>query len=171
MKPRGDSKLKTLPDALQEQLYQVLRVSTIAKAAAWLDQEHGLKVSAGSLSQFFSWYPRQGWLKQAATFADTLQATVKKLPELRISADQAASVAQVAFELQAAQDRDPKLFAMLTKGKVTKAQLQLERERFEWSKREDWAKGLDALHQEIKDNPEALRHFEAMQAALRKGRS
>lgn len=167
-KPRGDAKLKTLPDALQEELHQVLRRTTTEKAAAWLLEKHEVKTSAASLSEFFSWYPRTGWLKQSASFAANLEATIKKLPQLRISAEQASQVAQVSFEIQAAQNRDPELFAMLSKGELERARLRLDREKFEESRKSDWEKGLDALQAEIKGNAEALKHFEALTAALKK---
>ena len=117
-KPRGDAKLKTLPDALQEELWQFLRRTTAEKAAAWLEKTHGVATSAGALSEFFSWYPRTGWLKQSANFASNLEATIRKLPELRISAEQASEIAQVSFEIQAAQNRDSELFLALQKGKL-----------------------------------------------------
>lgn len=125
-KPRGDAKLKTLPDALQETLFQTLRRTTAEKTAAWLLEKHGVATSTGSLSEFFSWYPRTGWLKQSAAFATNLEATIKKLPELKISAEQASQVAQVSFEIQAAQNNDPELFLALQDGKLKAAKLQLD---------------------------------------------
>lgn len=125
-KPRGDAKLKTLPDALQEELFQLLRRTTAEKAAAWLLEKHAVKTSAGSLSEFFSWYPRSGWLKQASNFSDTLQATLKNLPALKVTAAEAEQIAQVNFEILAAQNRDPDLFMALQHGKLKKAELALK---------------------------------------------
>jgi hypothetical protein len=166
-KPRGDAKLKTLPDALQEKLFQYLRRHTAEKTVQWLKEEHAVATSAGALSVFFSWYPRSCTLRTAARTSDELAAQLKKMPELKLAAADAARIAQVNFEIQAAQDRDPALFAALRKGELETARLQLEREKFEESKKADWEKGLDALLDEIKGNPEALRHFEAMKAALK----
>lgn len=128
MKARGDAKLKTLPDALQERFFQELRTTSIAKALEWLKQHHGVESSPSAASEFFRWYPRVGWLKKSASFAEELKATVKALPELKITADQASAVAQVAFEIQAAQDKDASLFLALHKGKIKKAELQLKAE-------------------------------------------
>jgi hypothetical protein len=69
----------------------------------------------------------------------------------------------------AAQNHDVELYAMLGKASLEKERLRLEREKFEESKRKDWEKGLDALFDEIKGNPAALEHYEAMKAALAKG--
>lgn len=170
-KPRGDAKLKTLPDALQEKLFQFLRHHTAAKTAAWLLKEHEVTTSAGALSEFFAWYPRSCTLRMAAKSSDELAAQLKKMPELKLAAADARKIAQVNFEIQAAQDRDPALFASLRKGELEAARLQLEREKFEHDKKEDWERGLDALQAEIKNNPEALKHFESLTAALKKART
>jgi len=170
-KPRGDAKLKTLPDALQEELFQLLRRTTGEKAAAWLLEKHSVKTSAGALSEFFSWYPRSSTLRRAAESSDQLAAQLRKMPELKLAAADAARIAQVNFEIQAAQDRDPALFTALRKGELETARLQLEREKFEESKKADWEKGLEALHAEIKGNAEALKHFESLKAAVVKARN
>lgn len=128
MKARGDAKLKTLPDALQERFFQELRTTSIEKALAWLSTNHGVESSPAAASEFFRWYPRTGWLKRSASFAEELQATLRKLPELQVTAEQASAVAQVAFEMQAAQDRDASLFLALNKGKIKRAELQLKAE-------------------------------------------
>lgn len=170
-KARGDSKLKTLPDALQEQLWQMLRRFTQVKVVAWLKETHGIKSTPSALSVFYDWYPRSATLRHAARTSQELEATLRKLPELKLTAQDAARVAQVNFEIQAAQDRDPKLYSALRKGELERARLDLEREKFEHEKKADWEKGLDALHEEIKSHAEALQHFEAMKAALKKARA
>lgn len=167
-KPRGDAKLKTLPDALQERLWQVLRRTSIAKAQDWLKQEHAVASSPGALSEFFSWYPRQATLRVAASTSDELAATLKKMPELRLSADQAKQVAQVNFEIQAARNRDPELFAALRKGELEAKRLQLEREKFEHAKKTDEEKGLDALAAFIKGNAEAQKLYDELRAVIKK---
>jgi hypothetical protein len=168
-KPRGEAILKNLPDALQEQVWQHARRTTLEKACAWLLATHEIKVSPATLSIFFAWYPRSRTLRMAARSSEELETALKNLPELQITAAQASAIAQVNFEMQAAQDRDPALFAALRKGEIERERMTLEREKFEHAKKEDWAKGLDALHAEIKGNSQALHHFEAMKAALAKG--
>lgn len=168
-KPRGDATLKKLPDALQEELWQHLRKNTQEKTLSWLDTTHGVCTSARALTEFYSWYPRSLTLRMAAATSDQLEHTLKKMPELKVTAEQARAVAMINFEIQAAQDRDPALFTALRKGELETQRLQLEREKHEWSKKTDAEKALDALFAEIKANPEALRHFEAMKAALAKG--
>lgn len=170
-KPRGDAKLKTLPDALQESLWQQLRRTSLAKAQTWLLEKHAVKSSAGALSEFFSWFPRQATLRSAAATSDELAATLRKMPELQLSAAQAKQVAQVNFEIQAARDRDPALFAALRKGLLEERRQALEEAKFEHAKKEEWEKGLDALLDEIKGNADAEKHFAALQTALKKARN
>lgn len=165
-KPRGEAILKNLPDALQEELWQYARRTTYPKALAWLRTTHEITVSEATLSEFFGWYPRSLTLRSAAAMSSQLEETLKKLPALKITAEQAREVAQVNFELQASQDRDSSLFAALRRGELERERLQLEREKHEWAKKSDVEKALDALLAEIKGCPEALKHFEAMKAAL-----
>jgi hypothetical protein len=131
-KPRPDAKLLNLPDALQEELYQLLRRTSLEKAAAWLEGTHQIDTSTGALSKFFSWYPRQAWIKSSVTFADQLAAQISKLPELQGKAAEVTAIAQAAFELQAAQDRDPKLHLALAKARTKTAELALKREHQEF---------------------------------------
>lgn len=167
-KARGDSKLKMLPDALQEELFQFLRRHTQEKTLAWLLEKHALSSSGPALSGFFDWYPRSLTLRMAAASADQLARTLTKIPELKIKAEQARQVAQISFEIQAAQDRDPALFSALRKGELESARLTLEREKHEWAKKTDVEKALDALHTELKADPAALDLWGKLSARLAK---
>lgn len=167
-KPRGDSKLKNLPDALQEELFQYLRRHTQEKTLAWLREAHGISSSPSALSVFFDWYPRQGWLKQSASIADQLTREVAKLPQLKQDAATVGQIAQVSFELLAAQNRDAKFFLDLSRERREERRLQLEREKHEWAKKSDIEKALDAMQAEVSADPEALQLFERLQARLLK---
>lgn len=170
-KARGDSVLKTLPDALQEELFQFLRRNTQANTIKWLDSTHGIQTGAAALSEFFSWYPRSRYLLQHARAADELAEVVKNLPQLKLSAEDARAVAQASFEINAARDQDIKTFAVLGAGEAKRQKLLLEREKFEWSKKTDIERALDTLAAELGENEEARRHYAAMKAALAKGSS
>lgn len=124
-KPRADSKLKTLPDALQEELYQLLRHNTQEKVIVWLEEKHDIATSAAALSSFWVWYQSSS-LKPAAQFADALRSQFEKMPQLKIDAEQMAAITQTAFEIKAAQDRDPKLFFALRKAQRDAAKLKLD---------------------------------------------
>lgn len=124
-KPRADAKLKTLPDALQERLYQELRRTSQAKVIAWLKTDHEIETSAGALTDFFTWYPRTQSLRHAATFADQFVAQASKLPEFAGNVSELQRAAEVLFQIQAAQDRDPKLFVELMKISLAKKDQEL----------------------------------------------
>lgn len=124
-KPRADAKLKTLPDALQEDLYQVLRRTSQEKVIAMLKDKHGIETSAGALTEFFSWYPRSQSLRNAASFADQFLAQAQKLPEFKGNIAELQRAAEVLFQIQAAQDRDPKLFVELMKISLAKRDQEL----------------------------------------------
>lgn len=125
-KPRGDSKLKTLPDALQEELFQRLRRTTSAKVRAWLQATHELDTSEAALSEFYSWYARQGWVKQSVSIADQLKTEVAKLPQLKADAKTVSEIAQVSFEILAAQNRDTKFFLDLQRERREQSRLALD---------------------------------------------
>lgn len=166
-KPRGDAVLKNLPDALQDELYQMLRRNTQEKVVEWLKADHGIKTDSGALSRFWEWY--HSWsLKPAADFAGSLQKQFEKMPQLKGQAEKIREITQVAFEMKAAQDRDPKLFFALGKARHDARRLALEENKFRESIKTDIEKGLDALHSEIKDNTEALTLFERLKAAVMK---
>jgi hypothetical protein len=124
-KPRADSVLKTLPDALQENLFQQLRHNTLEKVQAWLAEKHEVKTSTAALSTFWAWYQSSS-LKPAAAFADSLAKQIEKMPELALKAEQATAITQTVFELQAAQDRDPKLFLALGNARLKREKLKLD---------------------------------------------
>ncbi|HSI08823.1 MAG TPA: hypothetical protein VK985_09530 [Rariglobus sp.] len=167
-KARGDSVLKTLPDALQEELYQFLRRNTQAKTLAWLQETHGIQIKSGAtLTEFWTWYPKSNFLRQAAQTSDELAETLTKLPELKITAEQAREVAAASFEIAAARNRDIDTFALLGAGEDKRFKRQLAREKFEWSKKTEAEKGLEALHAEIKGDAVALQIFEQLRARVK----
>lgn len=169
-KARGDAVLKNLEDALQEEVFQFLRRNTQAKTLEWLQEKHGIILKSGkTLTEFFQWYRASRHVIQAKSAADELAEAVTKLPQMKVTAAQAREVAQAGFEILASRNRDPALFAMLSKGELERERLRLEREKFEWSKKTDIERALDVLAEELGENDEARRHYEAMKAALTKG--
>lgn len=167
-KPRGEAKLKNLPDILQEQLFQFLRKNTQEKTLAWLGETHDVRSSGRALSEFFSWYPRQGYIRQAASIADQIKSEASKLPQLQKDAKTVSEVAQVTFEILAAQNRDSKFFLDLQRERREERRLQLEREKHEWAKKSDVEKALDALQVEISGDAIALELWQKLSARIAK---
>jgi hypothetical protein len=169
-KARGDAVLKTLGDELQAEIFAFLRANTQAKTLEWLQEKHGIEIKSGkTLTDFWQWYPRSRILARANRTASRLEETLPKLASLKIDAAKAREIAAVEFELQAAEDQDAALYDMLSKGEDKREKRQLAREKFEWSKKTDIERALDVLAEELGENDEARRHYEAMKASLAKG--
>jgi hypothetical protein len=167
-KPRADAKLKSLPPAQQEAIFALLREKSYAKAIPLIAEKFEVETSAGALSQFFAWYPLSRRLEQGAKFADELKSMLATNPKLTLRAEELSMIGQVAFEAQALQEQDPKLFVALRKLRVMEKNFDLEREKFRETLKTDVEKGLDALLLELKANDEALVLFERMKAIVLK---
>lgn len=165
-KARGDAVLKTLPDALQEELYQLCRRTTYPKAAVWLASTHGIETSCGALSKFFDWYARKGWVGQCVTIADQIKTEAAKIPQMRKDVQTVGEIAQLSFEILAAQNRDPKFFLDLSRERREEKRLALEREKHEWAKKTDIEKALDAMQGEVAGDELALELFNKLRARL-----
>lgn len=167
-KARGDAKLKMLPDLLKEELFQFLRANTQEKTLAWLKEEHEVSSSSRALTEFYDWYPRQGFVRQAATIADQIKQAAGQIPQLQKDAKTVGEIAQVTFEVLAAQNRDSGFFLDLKRERREEAKLQLDREKHEWAKKTDVEKVLDAVHAEIKADAVALDLFNQLAARMAK---
>jgi hypothetical protein len=115
MKPRSDSKLKTLPTEVQAKVYALLAKVSYQKAVGLIAKEHGIATSVGALSAFYSWYPLSRRIEQSRSFADELKKTLASNSQLDLNAEKLSQVAQAAFEIQAVQEQDTGLFVSLRK--------------------------------------------------------
>lgn len=126
-KPRGDSKLKTLPPAVQAELFaQCQQAGGYAAAAAWLLAEHAVKTSATALSHFFGWYPFS--LARTASYAQQFEAEIAKLPDMAGKAAQLSQIGQVGFEMLAMQSNDLEGYATLKKLRLKEEEQTISRE-------------------------------------------
>jgi hypothetical protein len=114
-KPRPDAKLKTLPPALQAELFTQCQTQGYAEVKSWLLAKHTVATSVGSLSQFYAWFPLQRRMEQAATFATQLKEQIAQLPALQGKASEISDISQIAFEMQAVQSQDAELYFNMRK--------------------------------------------------------
>lgn len=127
-KPRGDSKLKTLPPAVQAELFtQCQGKGGYEAAREWLLAEHGVKTSAGSLSVFYGWYPFS--LSATASYAQQFEAELKKLPALAKDAAQLSQLSQLGFEMLAMRTNDLEGYATLKKIRLKEHEQSLTERR------------------------------------------
>lgn len=164
-KPRKDSKLKTLPDAVQAELYAKYQKQG-SDVLTWLREEHGVRSSTGALSNFAAWYPFSRPLEMVAQRADRYEQALRGNPHLQLNAEQISVASQIAFEQLALEMQDTKAFIGLRRLRQSEKTFELEKQKFQEATKSAIEKGLDALHAECANNPEALALFEKFRAAV-----
>jgi len=120
MKPRADSKLKTLPDGAQDELYRTYQKQGGEKALAWLKETHGVRSSTGALSKFAAWFPFSRPLEMVARHTSQFESAAKANPKIKANAQEVAEFTQLAFEQLALQQHDLKGFVSLAKVRLKK---------------------------------------------------
>lgn len=136
-KARPDAVLKTLPDPVQDQLFEICRSPATedspggyAAARQWLRDKHGIDVrSDATFSKFYAWYPFSRPLEMAARFAKQAEDAAKAHPNLEQDSERTAALGQVAFEQMAIQMRDLKGFVSLQKVRLKKGDQTLSARR------------------------------------------
>jgi hypothetical protein len=114
-KPRADSKLKTLPAALQEEIFNLCQTLGYAAVRSAVKSKFKLDTSEAALSAFWRWYPTARRLEEAASAADEVKQLLKDLPELNLSDDQVSRAGQAVFEASALQRGDVDAYVALRK--------------------------------------------------------
>lgn len=112
-KPRSDSKLKMLPDYVQEQLYAKLEAgASYATALDWLYMDFEVSSSLPALSAWYSWYRTQERLRAAQ---DASEALIERLAQDGIKLDSAkhAEIADAIFLSEATVSGDEKAYALI----------------------------------------------------------
>lgn len=146
MKPRSDSKLKTLPEDRQEQIIEWIRTPKSESSPGGLQHAReqlaadGLRVSLRALSEFWSWWQ----LRERFTAADARTAQIVDLLKERspdMSPDRIREFGQAVFELEAIAEKDSEAYVSLqslrlaresaeTKGRQKEEELALKKAKF-----------------------------------------
>lgn len=136
-KPRGDSKLKTLPPKRQEQIAEHALGHNLAETVAWLADD-GLKTSVRALSDFLSWYQLRARLARNQTVVETLMETLRR-EDPHLNPDQLFSIGQNLFAGLAIESHDPdvwvgtqRLALEQRRQELARENLRLQRDRFEF---------------------------------------
>jgi hypothetical protein len=129
MKPRSDSKLKTLPEDRQAEIVAYAAAKSLAETVQWL-RDDGLQTSAAALSEFLSWYQLRQQLKRNESTVETL---LEKLQTSRPdwTADQLEKAGQAFFSALAIEQQDSLTWKRIQDSKLKLGILQLNRERFQ----------------------------------------
>lgn len=172
-KPRGDSKLDALPPEQQERLAEWLTIEnlTYAQAQARVQEEFGVSTSRSALHAFFTRVAAPWKYARARGAAEDFAG----LMEGRFDEATVKRAKQLAFDALSSPQPDLKSARSLLKivGDSAKLQLQareleLSIEKFREAVKSDVERGLDALHAEVKANPEALELFQRFRAVVLK---
>ena len=105
-KPRGDSKLKTLPQDTQKVLFGWLCAGTYESAMERAASDFGIQTSVASLSDFYSWYSLGRKLERADEFAEALAKRLESIQHLKLDGDQLSLAAQAIFEMRVEEQDD-----------------------------------------------------------------
>jgi hypothetical protein len=128
-KPRGDSKLKTLPAERQSAIAEYALGCTLAETVKWL-KDDGLQTSAAALSEFLSWYGLQRRLERNNSTVDSLLEDLKReRPE--ITPEQLDVAGQMFFTKLAIAEEDSLAWKRAQDVKVKMGALDLGRQRFQ----------------------------------------
>lgn len=148
-RPRSDSKLMSLPDDRQRELFDFcdgLRSEGLRTIRERLVEAHGVKVSLGTLSNWLNWYSLRSKMRGVAEMADDLADILKKTPGLNLTNDGVMAAAQAYFEMQSMKENDAGLFVKMAKVRRGTAELKLKAKRLALEERKlrqaEEAKGI-----------------------------
>jgi hypothetical protein len=131
MKPRGDSKLKTLPKLDQVKVIGWLETGTQKATLQKIAKELGITTSPAALSDFYGWYYVTSQIEEAASLADQLKTDLKAMPGFALDDDKINKAAQAVFEIQALKTKDAKLHIALRRQRSREDTVRLARDQFE----------------------------------------
>lgn len=146
-KPRGDARLKTLPEGEQAALWEYLREHTIEAAVEWL-RGRGVRTSRGSVSEFYAWYGVREVLRaNESTVAALLEDLKRARPD--ISAEALQEAGQMFFSSLAIRQQDAAAWTRVQQVGLKREEVRLARERFEALQRQ--AQQAQAAEQVTRD--------------------
>lgn len=126
-KPRPDSKLKLLPEAVQDAIVACYRAKSAEDTVEWIKKEFKVSTSTRAVSDFYSWYHTTKWIEKAKSFADDF---AQKASAIGGNVEQVRKMAQVAFEVRALELQDPKLFIGMAKVRQNDERIAIDRAVF-----------------------------------------
>ena len=133
-KTRSDSKLKTLPEDVQEELWLLMYPDDVdtepcsqAESRAHLAAEYDVGSSASSFSEWHAWYSLKRRMLSATERAE--QARFELAKDSDLSPDDIQKVAQAVFSAEALSQGDVKAYVQLAKIQLKLKQLEHDARR------------------------------------------
>lgn len=124
-KPRGDSKLKTLPEDQQRKVIEWIKAKRLDEVVKLVKAELGVETSRSSLSEFYTWFHMARRLEDYKSFADDLKGELSQIAGMDLAEDKVATFAQRAFELQCLKKDDAKTFFLMRMNGLAEKKLDL----------------------------------------------
>jgi len=172
-KPRADSKLKNLPENIQEGFWQHLhpvdpdtKAWTLEELGGEIHETHGISVALSTLSEWHSWYALKRRMEQAAARAN--QTAIELAKNSDLTPEDIERAAQTVFTAEALQAGDVGAYVSLAKLRLSATRQQIEREKITAAAKSKIEAGLDALLSEIQGNPKALKLFNELKEVVSK---
>lgn len=130
MKPHPQSRLKTLPESVQGEIWDYAQSHSLEDTARWL-RERGIKTSRSAISSFLSWYAMRRQLEKNET---VVQAVLEhlKLHGAGWTEEQLAQAGQAFFTALALEQQDVRAWAAAQRIALQREQLRLDRERLDF---------------------------------------
>jgi len=119
-KPRSDATLKTLPEAVQEALFALLRTESYARVRDIAREKWEVQTSPAALSEFFRWYPLSRRLEVAKSTADEMAKILAGLGDVTLDAAAIQRATQAMFEAQALRANDSETYIQLAKLRLSR---------------------------------------------------
>jgi len=128
-KPRSDSKLKTLAQDLQLELFERVRGGmSLEDAAVWLADEWDVETNRQSLSEFYHWYSLQHRFSAMNDRAEQIKDLISKVsPDMNL--ERLEQAGQLLFSMEAVSGENVSDFVKLAQLKLRQDELALDRRR------------------------------------------
>jgi len=168
--PRADGKLTPLLESNQELADEMWRFRhpekggkkvTFEKILVWLRNEWDITISISGLHAAYRWLALHRRWQESEAFAQQARSELAKDP--KFTDEELDRFAERVLKVEASSRGDVKAYVGI-------ARLQLDRKKSQASGQDLIEIGLKAIMDEIKGNPEAMEHFRAMEAAIRRAK-
>jgi hypothetical protein len=131
-KPRSDSKLKTLPEERQCEIFEYARTHTLAETVDWL-RANGVDTSSAALSPFLHWYRiRSQMTASEQTIQQMLEKVATQNPD--ITPERIYQLGQVFFAGLALAKQDPQAWCITQRTALSRARLDLAIKKYQEAK-------------------------------------
>jgi hypothetical protein len=151
-KPRGDAKLKTLSEDLQDEIFKRLESGTHAAARKWLQEEMLIATSLGALSEFYSWYALRKQLQETDREVNDILELVKS-GGYNLDTKQVEAVGNALFLTAARKTNDFKSYKQALELILKTRKVSVEERKV--AVLEAKAKAYDQIQQATKGKPSA----------------